>query len=185
MLDPSPSSSECNGEIRVRERYKVDRVNEDLEVRGSGEDQVLMRSVGDREDRQESREESKNTTKESSDYVENLDSEKEVTGFVNQKKEQDEVYLEEKSEVFVKRRRQDVNASVSEYFRTKTPVNESKGELLEEFITPEINSESMLRNDHGNPNLLHYSRSWILPKINRYSHRTKRRSRIPYRHVRY
>lgn len=35
----------------------------------------------------------------------------------------------------------------SDYFKTKTPVNESRGELLEEFITPEINTEELKNGD--------------------------------------
>lgn len=41
---------------------------------------------------------------------------------------------------------------MSDYFKTKTPVNESRGEILEEFITPEVNTEN-LRNNHGTAKL--------------------------------
>ena len=43
----------------------------------------------------------------------------------------------------------DVNSSTNEYYRTKTPVNESKGELIDEFITPDVNSELEISQQNG------------------------------------
>lgn len=47
---------------------------------------------------------------------------------------------EDVSEVY-KRRNKKEGISASDYFTTKTPVDESKGELIDEFITPDVNSE--------------------------------------------
>ena len=42
-----------------------------------------------------------------------------------------------------------VNLSTNDYYKTKTPVNESKGELLDEFITPDVNSEIETSQQNG------------------------------------
>lgn len=71
-------------------------------------------------------------TRENSDYME-------VTGNSN-----NESKLEDRGLNYRKRKQDTSHAS--DYFKTKTPVNESRGELLEEFITPEINAEDIQNN---------------------------------------
>jgi hypothetical protein len=57
--------------------------------------------------------------------------------------------LEDRSLIYQKRKQDTSRASsASDYFKTKTPVNESRDELLGEFITPEINAKEM-RNNYG------------------------------------
>lgn len=55
---------------------------------------------------------------------------------------EEESKLEDKSYIYNKTKN-DSNSYINDYLKTKTPISESKGELLEEFITPDVNSESV------------------------------------------
>jgi hypothetical protein len=115
--------------------------NQDLDP--NNDDDVLVGSTINPSDKEKtpteaSQESPKNleqATRENSDYME-------VTGNPN-----NESKLEDKSIIYQKRKQESSRASsASDYFKTKTPINESRGELLEEFITPEINAEDMRKN---------------------------------------
>lgn len=88
-------------------------------------------------------------TKESSDYIEVMGNSIFIAnpfGLEPKDNQNNESKVEDRSIVHNKRK-QDTSCA-SDYFKTKTPVNESRGEILEEFITPEVNTENV-RNNHG------------------------------------